>query len=178
MANDVSFMQYMRAHGNTAGPTQRPFLVGAITGAIGFVPFEVVLRLSGARAAIASGLGISTTMSAVIGIGIMLVAGILYAAIFKRAANDREGGWLFGASFGFLVWLIAPITLWQLVTSRQIAVGSAAMGLFGAHVLYGLVLGTAFPWIHSLVQSRLDNNNRLNGEFKDEKGESDEQGLF
>ncbi len=165
MANDISFLQYMRAHGNTAGPTQRPYLTGAIAGAVAFVPFELLMRLSGARSAIAYAFEFSAWVSAAIGAAVMIVAGVLYAAVFKRAANDCQGGWLFGACFGFAVWLVAPITLWQLVTSRAVVVGTAAIGLFGAHVAYGLVLGLLFPWIHFLIQSRLDriNQERVGG---------------
>ncbi|HYJ92362.1 MAG TPA: hypothetical protein VEV84_13710, partial [Pyrinomonadaceae bacterium] len=81
--------------------------------------------------------------------------------VFKRAANDFHGGWLFGASFGFLLWMIAPVALWQLFTGQPIVVGGAAMGLFGAHVLYGIALGLIFPWIHTLIQTKL--NEAING---------------
>jgi hypothetical protein len=171
MARDVSFMQYMRAHGNTAGPTQRPLLTGAISGLLAFVPYELVLRLSGGRASIAAGFGISVWTSSAMNMTVMVVAGVIYASIFKRAANDCSGGWIFGASYGFLLWMIAPITLWQLLGSRELAVGTAAMGLFGAHVLYGLVLGLVFPWIHFLIQSRLrDRNDKRAGARSDEQG--------
>ena len=159
MARDVSFFQYLRAHGNTAGPTQRPLLTGAISAVLAFVPYETVLRLSGARGAIAKGFEIDTWFSSLINLMIMLFGGVIYAAIFKRAANDCRGGWIFGASYGFLLWLIAPITLWQLISSLRIVVGGAAMGLFGAHIIYGLVLGIVFPWTHFLIQSRLDKSN-------------------
>lgn len=91
----------------------------------------------------------------------MVLAGILYAAIFKRAANDRRGGWLFGASYGFVLWIIAPITLWQLITPRPFVVGTAAMGLFGAHVVFGVVLGLVFPWIHIFVQTKMNHGARI-----------------
>ena len=156
MARDVSFLQYMRAHGNTAGPTQRPLSTGAVSAIVAFIPFEIILQLSGARKAIAAGFGISVWTSMVISATVMIVAGLVYAAVFKRAANDRRGGWLFGASFGFFLWTIAPITIWQLLVARPMAVGTAAMGLFGAHVVYGVALGTVFPWIHSVIQSRMN----------------------
>lgn len=162
MAKDVSFMQYMRAHGNTAGPTQRPFLTGLIGALIAFVPFELILRASKGRGAIADAFGLSLWQSTAIGLVIMVLAGIVYAAIFKRAANDCRGGWVFGASFGFVVWLLTPITLWQLISGHAVVVGTAAMGLFAAHILFGLVLGLVFPWIHFLIQSRLENANRVN----------------
>jgi hypothetical protein len=158
MARDVSFLQDMRAHGNTAGPTQRPYLNGAICGILAFIPYEVLLRLTDGRELIARDLGINIWESTAINAIVMTLAGIVYAAIFKRAANDRRGGWLFGASYGFLWWIIAPISLLQLFNSRPVAVGTAAMGLFGAHVLYGLVLGLIFPWVHSLIQAKLNNS--------------------
>lgn len=159
MARDISFMQYMRAHGNTAGPTQRPLMTGAISGMLAYIPYETVLRLSGGRASIAAGFDISEWTSSALNFVVMVLAGVLYAAVFKRAANDCQGGWIFGASYGFLLWMIAPITMWQLLGSRVLAVGTAAMGLFGAHILYGLALGLIFPRVHFLIQSRLSNIN-------------------
>jgi hypothetical protein len=85
----------------------------------------------------------------------MVLAGVIYAAAFKRAANDRAGGWLFGIAFGFLLWTFAPVTIWQVVTGRPVAVGRSAAGLFFAEVLYGLVLGLIYPRVHSVVQKRL-----------------------
>ena len=160
MARNSSFLQYMRAHGNTPGPTQRPLVTGTIAGLIAFIPYELILELSGARISITRGLGVDLWILLGINALTMILAGLLYAAIFKRAANDFHGGWLFGASFGFLLWIITPITLWQLIAARPIAVGKAAMGLFGAHVLYGLTLGLVFPWIHILIQSRLKESRR------------------
>lgn len=156
MTRDVSFMQYLRAHGNTAGPTQRPYLTGAIGGLLAYVPYELMLQFSGAQQAISRGFGIDTRLSLGLSAFIMVAAGVLYAAVFKRAANDSRGGWLFGASFGFLLWMIAPVTLWQLIAAQPIAVGGAAIGLFAGHVLFGIVLGLVFPWIHMLLQSELN----------------------
>ena len=160
MARDVSFLQYMRAHGNTAGPTQRPLLTGAIGGLIAFVPYELILNYSGAGEAIAHGVGLNGGVSIGVGALLMIFAGVLYAAVFKRAANDRRGGWLFGASYGFLLWIITPITLWQAITARPLVVGRAAMGLFGAHVLFGVILGAIFPWVHRFVQTRMNHGEK------------------
>ena len=82
----------------------------------------------------------------------MILAGVLYAAIFKRAANDFHGGWLFGASYGFLIWMIAPITLWQLFTGGR-SLSEGRHGALRRQFLYGIALGLAFPWIHGLVQT-------------------------
>lgn len=148
-------MQYLRAHGNTPGPTQRPLLTGAVSGLLAAIPFAVLLYYSGALASIGSGYSIRIWLVLCVNAGLMILAGMLYAAVFKRAANDCKGGWLFGISYGFLIWMAAPVTLWQLVTSQPIVIGRAAMGLFGAHLLYGLALGTVYPYIHWLLQTSL-----------------------
>jgi hypothetical protein len=159
MAGDVTFMQYLRAHGNTAGPTQRPLNTGLISAVLAFLPYESMMQFTGARVSIARGFGIDIWTSIVINAIVMVAAGLIYAAVFKRAANDRRGGWLFGASFGFVLWTIAPVTVWQVASSRAVAVGTAAMGLFGAHVIFGLALGLVFPWIHLLIQKKLSKLN-------------------
>jgi len=145
----------MRAHGNTPGPTQRPYLTGAISGVLAQIPALLILFYSGALESLARGTGKSQLLISILSTGVMALAGILYAAIFKRAANDFSGGWLFGISYGFLLWVLSPLTLWQLITERPIAVGGAAMGLFGTHVVFGLALGFIFPRVHCRVQRRL-----------------------
>jgi hypothetical protein len=157
MARDISFLQYMRAHGNTPGPTQRPYLNGAISGFLAAIPSFFVLHFSGALDDIENTLSSGTLVAISVYVGLMVLAGIVYAAVFKRAANDRQGGWLFGISYGFLLWVIGPVTIWQTISNRPVATGRAAMGLFGAQVLFGVVLGLLFPAVHSFLQARLVN---------------------
>lgn len=148
-------MQYMRAHGNTPGPTQRPLLTGAVSGFLAAIPSSVILCLSGAHQSVADALSFNVWLMVTLDIVLLMFAGMLYAAIFKRAANDCAGGWLFGISYGFLLWMLGPVTVWQLITSRPVAIGRAAMGLFGAQLLFGLALGIVYPRIHKLVQMNL-----------------------
>ena len=155
MAKNISFLQYMRAHGNTPGPTQRPLLTGAVSGLLAAIPAGLLLYASGGLVGGAERAGIDLAAAHAVHAVLMVLSGMLYAAVFKRAANDQKGGWLFGAAFGFLVWMFTPITIWQLFAPRPVAVGNAAIGLFAAHVLYGLVLGILYPRIHALVQSRM-----------------------
>jgi hypothetical protein len=155
MARDISFMQYMRAHGNTPGPTQRPLLTGAISGLIATVPYILILYFSDALRSAAQNFGIGVSLATVVGVLLAILAGMIYALIFKRAANDTRGGWLFGISFGFLLWMLGPVGLWQTITSRPVALGTAAMGIFGAQLVYGLALGLVFPRIHFLLQGSL-----------------------
>ena len=148
-------MQYMRAHGNTPGPTQRPLLAGAITGALAEIPSALVLWYSGALDSLTRALGVGAWLVLALHLAATVSAGALYGRVFGRAANDRRGGWLFGISYGFLIWLLGPATVPLLVLSNPLAVGVAAMGMLGAHLVYGLTLGLVFPWIHALLQCEL-----------------------
>jgi hypothetical protein len=166
MARDISFLQYMRAHGNTPGPTQRPYLNGAISGFFAAIPSFIVLYLSNALEGIGRTLSASRPVTLVVYAGLMILAGIAYAAIFKRAANDHQGGWIFGISYGFLLWVLGPVTIWQTISNRPVAIGHAAMGLFGAQVIFGLVLGLLFPAVHSFLQARFINLDTNSKELK------------
>jgi hypothetical protein len=155
MQQGISFMQYMRAHGNTPMPTQRPWLTGAISGLLAGIPAACLLWFSGACASVAQALGLNIWMMLLLDTLLLTLGGMLYAMIFKRAAHDSRGGWLFGISYGFLLWMLGPTTVWQWLNGNPLVVGYPAMGLFGAQLLYGLALGLIYPWIHLLVQAKL-----------------------
>lgn len=148
-------MQYMRAHGNTPGPTQRPATAGAVSGLVAGLPAAVVLSTSGALNNVAQALKIEAWLALLFYLIAMILVGGLYGKTFRRAANDRRGGWLFGISYGFLVWLLGPVTALQLIKGEPLAIGVAAIGLFGTHLTFGLALGLLFPWIHKLLQREL-----------------------
>jgi hypothetical protein len=80
------------------------------------------------------------------------LAGLLYGAVFRRAASDRRGGWLFGISYGFLLWMLGPVTLLQVLLGHPLATGMAAMGILGGNLLFGLILGLLFRPAHRLVR--------------------------
>jgi hypothetical protein len=152
MVRSASFIQYMRAHGNTPGPTQRPVLAGAVTGALAEIPAVLLLWWSGAFASASQSLSLSLYGTFPLLLLIMVITGVIYGRVFSRAANDPRGGWLFGISFGFLIWMIGPVTFLQWWCQCPLALEVAAMGILGAHLVYGLFLGLLFPWIHKLLQ--------------------------
>jgi hypothetical protein len=155
MARSVSFFQYMRAHGNTPGPTQRPILAGAITGLVAEIPAALMLWWSGALTSVTQSLLPSSWLTLALHSLAAIIGGAIYGRVFSRAANDPLAGWLFGISYGFLIWMIGPVTVLQWTLGRPLALGVAAMGILASHLLYGLVLGLLFPWIHKLLQSQL-----------------------
>jgi hypothetical protein len=149
-------MQYMRAHGNAPGPTQRPVLAGAITGFVAEVPAAAMLWWSGALASATQALSLRAWVTLLLHWGAAFIGGAIYGRVFSRAANDVHAGWLFGISYGFLIWMIGPVTVLQWSLGRPLALGTAAMGVLVSHLIYGLVLGLLFPGIHRLLQKNLN----------------------
>jgi len=158
MARSASFVHYMRAHGNTPGPTQRPILAGALTGLAAEIPASTMAWWSGALASATEALFSRVWMILLFHWVLAIVGGAIYGRLFSRAANDPHGGWLFGISYGFLIWMIGPVTILQWSLGRPLAIGPAAMGVLAAHLTYGLVLGLLFPGIHRLLQRELSEN--------------------
>jgi hypothetical protein len=155
MAKSISFVQYMRAHGNTPGPTQRPILAGALTALIAEIPAAGMLWWSGALSSVTENLSLGLWVILALHLATMIAAGAIYGRVFSRAANDVRGGWLFGISYGFLIWMVGPVTVLQWLIDRPVALGFAAMGILGAHLIYGLVLGLLFPPVHKSLQCEL-----------------------
>jgi hypothetical protein len=154
MKADISPMQYMRAHGQKAGPTQRPFLTGALSGLVGSIPMVAIRFYSGALASEGDALHLSGATVVVLTVAVAVLFGVIYAFVFQRAANDTRGGWMFGSGFGFLVWMLGPVGLWLLFGGQPLATGRGAMGLFAGYVVYGLTLGAVFPFINKALQKR------------------------
>jgi hypothetical protein len=178
-------MQYMRAHGNTPGPTQRPKLAGLLTAILAELPAAFVLWRAGALVSLAHTIGVQPWLTLIFHAGALALAGAVYGQVFSRAANDRRGGWLFGIGYGYLLWMLGPVALLQWVIARPVATGSAAIGMLVAHLLYGLALGLLFPSIHRLLQRKLGDVmqpvkekkevRRLAETRADKKGITDEQ---
>jgi hypothetical protein len=154
-------MQYMRAHGNTPGPTQRPKLAGLLTGILAELPAAFALWQSGALASLARAIGLQQWMTLILHAGALALAGATYGHVFGRAANDRRGGWLFGIGYGYLLWMLGPVALLQWITARPVATGAAAIGMLGSHLLYGLALGLLFPFTHWLLRRELGGVNHF-----------------
>lgn len=146
----------MRAHGNTPGPTQRPVSAGALTGFAAEIPAALMLSWSGGLTSAAESLALPLWAILALHSLAAIAGGAIYGRLFSRAANDPQGGWLFGISYGFLIWMIGPVTVLQWVLGRPLALGVAAMGILASHLIYGLTLGLLFPWIHKLLQCKLE----------------------
>lgn len=140
---------FMRAHGYLPAPTHRPVTTGTIAGLIGGGAALAISWCTGATAAMTAATGAQPAWHVALGQVLMLGAiGGLYGRIFQRAADDRRGGWLLGIGYGFVVWMLGPAAIMPWALGRPVAVGLAAQGLIVAHLVYGLILGATFPWVH------------------------------
>jgi hypothetical protein len=148
-------MPFMRAHGQTPGPTQRPKLAGILTGLVAYFAALAAFLISGAMESLMSALGTTLWPAVLLQLAVFAAAGGLYGAVFSRAANDREGGWLFGISYGFLLWIVGPVAIFHGSQRGYLASGDAALGLFAGQLGFGLILGALFPWIHRALQRKL-----------------------
>jgi hypothetical protein len=149
-------LSMLQAHGLDAGPTQRPLLAGAVAALIADLPATAVLVPFGSLDALGHAAGIPTMLAGLAYGGTMLLGGVLYGSLFQRAANDPHGGWLFGLAFGFVLWMLGPIPLLQWLPDRPILNGNPAIGLLLGQLLWGLVLGAVFPFVHRGLHAGLE----------------------
>jgi hypothetical protein len=154
-------MAFLRAHGMDPGPLQRPLLAGAITGLAGLLPGGAMLTWFDSFAVAADDvMRLPQPLAAAVLVGSFTLAGVLYGVVFRRAANDRRGGWLFGSMFGFVLWLAAPVVVLPLIGAGAIAAGRAATGFLASFLAWGLVVGTLFPFVHARLEADMDHNDR------------------
>lgn len=147
---------FLLAHGHDPGPTQRPMLAGAVCGLFATLPALIVLSGFGSLDAESRILGISVPTTIAAGALAMIVAGALYGRIFRRAANDRRGGWLFGMAYGFLLWSAGAVMILPALGGGAAPGGEAAIGIFLAFLAWGTALGSLFPSLHRRMHVRAE----------------------
>jgi hypothetical protein len=148
---------FLRAHGMEPGPLQRPLLAGGLSGLIATLPAGAVFVAFGSFAVVADEvMRLPRGLTAILMIAAFAISGSLYGLAFRRAANDRAGGWLFGCAFGFLLWMAAPVVVLPLLGAQTMAAGLAATGFFACFLVWGAVTGAVFPYVHHPLQSKMD----------------------
>lgn len=152
---------FLNAHGFDPGPTQRPTLAGILAGVIGTIPATVVLAAFGSLDVEAKILDLSVAATLAAGCAAMAIAGGVYGRLFRRGANDRRGGWLFGMAFGFLLWTAGAVLILPLLSGGRAPAGTAAIGVFMSLVTWGGVIGGLFPYIHRPLHANTDHPDRL-----------------
>jgi hypothetical protein len=154
-------IRFIRAHGADPGPTQRPLLAGALSGLAALVPAAAVFVAFGSFAVAADEvMRLAKPVTAGLLAVAFTLAGIVYGAVFRRAANDPGAGWLLGLSYGFLLWVAAPIVVLPLIRGPAMAAGLAATGFLATFLLWGLITGVLFPFVHRPLHAGLRSDGR------------------
>lgn len=157
-------IRFLRAHGADPGPTQRPLTAGLVTGLAATAPAGGTLIAFGSFAVAADQvIRLSAPVTAALLIAAFATAGLLYGALFQRAANDRRAGWLLGLAYGFVLWVAAPMVVLPLVSGVAMAAGVPAKGFLITFLFWGLVLGTVFPYVHARLHRGLQPDRRVRG---------------
>jgi hypothetical protein len=162
--------RFTHAHGYDAGPTQRPLLVGLLCAAIAEPPTLALLWFADALQPLTRAAGLGLIEGIAVHVVLVLAAGALYGQIFRRAANDPSGGWLFGLAYGFLGWMLGPVTILQWLEGKPAIFGVAAQAVLGAYLLWGLLVGLLFPIVHRPLQAGLDDV-KVKGRWQSKQGE-------
>ena len=146
---------FLSAHGYDPGPTQRPLLAGAISGALATAPAIAALYAFGSLRIEAQILRLPEAATVGAGVALMAAAGAAYGRLFGRAANDVRGGWLFGMAFGFALWATGATLILPLASGGRTPAGGPAIGLFLSLVAWGAGLGLLHPFIHRPLHESL-----------------------
>lgn len=149
-------LEMLKAHGLDAGATQRPLTAGALSGLLADLLTLAVLHPFGSLDRLAAADQAPVVTVALLHVCAMTVAGAAYGLLFRRAANDPRGGWLFGMAYGYLLWQAVAVPLLQWLPQEALLQGPPALGLWVGQLLWGLLLGLGFRWVHRPLQSGLE----------------------
>ena len=147
---------FLSVQGYDPGPSQRPLLSGAISGALASIPAIPILVGFGSLRVEAAILGLSGLLTLAIGCPVMAIAGAIYARMFGRAANNVHGGWLFGMAFGFALWAAGAVLVLPIVSGGRAPAGSAALGVVTSLLVWGLATGILVPFVHRPLHEGLE----------------------
>ena len=147
---------FLAAHGFDPGPTQRPWIAGAISGLIATAPAIALLWAFGSLRVDARILGISELLTVAVGWPVMAAAGAIYSRLFGRAANDTRGGWLFGMAFGFVLWTAGAVMILPLVSGGNAPAGVPTTGVFLTLIIWGAALGLVQPFVQRPLHRDID----------------------
>lgn len=145
---------FLRAHGASPGPLMRPLLTGFLASLLsGMIVFALLGSLNEFTLFTKANGRYEMLLAAMI---YCSCAGLLYGQVYRRAANDLRGGWLFGSSTGFILWMLNPLIWLPWLGREPLFVGIDAIVFLLSHVLHGALMGLLYPWLHRICKRRTD----------------------
>lgn len=122
---------------------------GAAAGLVGGLLFTLVMVQIGFLPTVANLVG---SDSVLVGLGVHLViaeiVGVSYGVLFRRQAFDQSAAIGWGVSYGFLWWVLGPLTLGPVILGATpawtVEAAAAAFPSLIGHLAYGAGLGLTF----------------------------------
>ena len=129
---------------------------GAMAGIAGGLLFTIVMVKVGFLPTVASLVGAgSETAGFFVHLAISILIGAAYGLLFRRQAYDSGSALGWGVSYGFVWWLLGPLTLLPLLLGRApewtAPVASGLIASLVGHIAYGAGLGIVVHRIEARV---------------------------
>lgn len=131
-------------------------VAGAVAGVAGGIVFGLMMQMGGMMPMVA-GLAGSTSdgVGWVVHLVIAAVIGAIYGILVGPRGATIGAGWWLGLVYGAIWWVLGPLLIMPSLMGMGPQFGMALQGpmlmsLLG-HLLYGLVLGIAYPLIRPRV---------------------------
>ncbi len=124
-------------------------LLGGIAGLLGGIVFGIWMAEHGVLAKIASMAGSSSpALGMVMHLGLSVQIGASFALIFDRVAKSAVPATLWGIVYGFIWWILGPLTMMPLMMGMGLqwsaaAVASTIPSLIW-HMVFGGILGISY----------------------------------
>ncbi len=67
---------------------------------------------------------------------------------------------MFGAAFGFLLWMAGAVLVLPLISGGIAPAGKAAIGVYLSLVSWGAAMGALFPFVHRPLHASVDSERR------------------
>ncbi len=139
---------------NTFGNHLLSVLAGGISGVIAGLLYFILLNNMGMSPLLSPN---PTTLDLPLHLLVSGLGGVVFYLTFGQLVTSPGAGMVWGVSFGLLLWLIGPVTLFPIVRGMSVSLSSSAATvlfplLIGRVVSYGAVLGVLFPIIARIVR--------------------------
>ncbi|MGH2583291.1 MAG: hypothetical protein ACRDJE_00075 [Dehalococcoidia bacterium] len=127
---------------------------GAAAGIVGGLLFTLVMVQVGFLPTVASLIGAGSEAAGfLVHLVISFLIGAAYGLLFRRQSLDTGSALGWGVSYGFVWWLLGPLTLLPLLLGEPpewtAAVAASLFASLIGHLTYGAGLGLTFYWLES-----------------------------
>lgn len=122
---------------------------GTAAGLLGGLLFTLVMARIGVFPVVAGLIGTTSTLAGfIVHLAIASLIGVFYGLLFRRQSYDIGSALGWGVSYGFLWWILGPLTLMPLLLGSaprwDPAMAAGQLATLVGHLVYGAALGVVF----------------------------------